>query len=96
MLRVIRQLGWHALLTVVLMFAWAVIHGFWALDALKEFHHTIGSGWFWLWLCSMSAVFWMTCLLRALGVRSYRCRLKDAPAEAAPALWTPRLPSASI
>jgi hypothetical protein len=95
-LRVIRQLGWYSLLTVVLMFAWAVFHGLWALDALKELHRFIGSGWLSLWICSMFAVYWMTCLLRALGVRSYRCRLKNAPAEATPALWTPRLPPAPI
>jgi len=95
-LKVIRQLGWHAALAAVLMFAWTVIHGLWALDALRELHRFIGTGWFWLWLCSIFAVYWMTCLLRWLGVRSYRCRIKDAPPVIARVLWTPQLPPASI
>jgi hypothetical protein len=94
-LRVIRVLGWHSLLTVILMFVWAVVHGLWALGALSEMHRFIGSGWFSLWWCSVFAVYEMTCLLRALGVRFYRCRL-GAPAGATPALWTPRLPAAPV
>jgi hypothetical protein len=95
-IRMIRQLGWHSVLAALLMFTWTVIHGLWGLDALRELHRFIGSGWFWLWFCSISAVFWMTCLLRWLGVRTFRNRNKDAAVAVAEPLWSPRLPPASV
>jgi hypothetical protein len=90
--RLVRELRWYSLWAAGLMCAWLLVHGLWLLDAAKELHHFVGFGWISLWLCSASAFYWMTCLLRWMGLRIFWNRGKQKNEVV---LWSGQLPEAS-
>ena len=72
-LDVIRRLRWSALGGAVTVCVCTFLHGLWTLEALAGLHRTVFAL-FSLGLCSASALFWLTFLLRWLGVCSFLSR----------------------
>jgi len=70
--RLVKRLGYRAMLAAVLIAVVVVGHGLLVLDTLEELRGL--RGWLQLVGCFAGQFFWMVLLLRWLGVSSYRAR----------------------
>jgi hypothetical protein len=75
-LELIYRLRWSAVGGAVTIAVWTLFHGLWLLEALSGLHRTVFA-FFSLGLCAASALFWLTFLLRWLGVCSFLSRTKQ-------------------
>ena len=71
----VNRLGWRSVGAAVGGASLALIHGLIAFVAITDLQRDQGGGWFFLILCSMSAMFWATFLFRLLGVWCHRLDL---------------------
>jgi len=75
---IINRLKLRSLFAVLVLSLVVAGHALWTSDALPELHHDGFSSWFSLLLCWGNTFFWLTFLLRWLGVSSFRSRAQAA------------------
>jgi hypothetical protein len=79
----IRRLRIRGLVGAVFFWLVIALHALWSFDILGELHTQSVGPWLSLWACCTSLLFWMTLLLRWLGVRSFMSRVGKSKATSA-------------